>query len=105
MLLHFSAWADTSAVPGNLPLGAGIFIENPASELLWGSFASFPVSLGNQTSAAGTKGYVSTPLNGILVPPGYTIEAQVNFTAPLVGVSASASIGAVLIPRGDIAWL
>ncbi len=104
LLLNWSAVGQ--GVAGTLPLEAILTISTDAAVTFTSFFSqgSFPTSLGNQTSAAGLRGSINVLLGGVLAAPGSFVTIQVAYTAP-GATTSSMAIGAVIIPRGDAAYL
>lgn len=70
----------------------------------WFTSSNFPQGLGN-TGTSGQTSAFSLPLNGVLIPPGSDITIVTSFSGGANANQVNIGLGAILIPRGDVAYL
>lgn len=93
---------------GQGPLyGRMIIVQNPNTGGVNEIFSDWSIYLQNSPIVSGglTIGFISQACNGIVVGPGCGILMEANFVAGANANQGYWSLGAVLIPVGDMAYL
>lgn len=103
LLLHWSISCVAGA--GAQPLIAELDVQaNQTAAVSFFDTSPFPTGVA-LTAGTAINGLIGRQLNGIIAGPGSLITINASFTSGVPVNTMTASLGAFLIPRGDMAYV